>query len=752
MVRRLFVAVLLVAAFPSIVRPDPLCKVSGLVFADHNVNGQHDPDEPGLPGLWVSDGEQIVETDEGGRYDLNVSLETLRWVVITRPRGWRLTTPLYTVLDPEQHGGQEIACHFGLRRDPAANRDDFHFLMTGDSQFSSVGQAEWLRQEMAYINRIGQRNDAAFLCVLGDLTQSGRDEEFRWYWQAVAELTDLPLYNVFGGHDGLYDTSHPPGGIGNYIKYCGPTWYSWEYGPCHFVVSISESWFLTQAERQRHDQWLQTEVAKVPAEKYLVLLSHYPPANANMQAWLPNHRIACALYGHWHERGISQFRTGDAAGSVIPYLLTSPLRSAPDSGAFNAAVRLVHFSQGKIWTRTFIPGRLKPPQVPEPTPDAPPVRLGRLWPQVFAGELAPRVTSTVLKPPLEIAWRAPTGAQNSMFNSPIVYRGKVIVGVYDGEWHGDRPGGTVAAFDARSGREVWRTGHDSDVRFAPCARRGRLYTLSSLGTVYCLDANTGRIIWERRLYGEGDQAGGHRLCQSIPVIYRDMLLCAGDYGPLFVLDPDTGEITAQVAVSNHPRYAAPTGARGRAFFAARDVTSAVDLNALQVLWKTPTQGTRAVSTPCVAGDTVFVNGTTFYAFDARTGAVRWKHVQDLGSFGVLAAIAYDGLVYGGGRTFLAMNPDSGEVVWEFAHGEHGGVVEENEGQSLGAMSTPLIAGDLMWLGSDDGHLYALERKTGELVWRRYFGSPIKSSPAVSGNALYILDFDGNLYCLVSSAQ
>jgi len=176
MVRRLLLVVVLSAAIASTVSAAPLCKVSGLVFADHNVNGQRDSDEPGLPRVWVSDGQQIIETDKAGRYDLSVSLDTLGWVVITRPRGWRLTTPLHKVLDPEQHVGQEIACDFGLRRDPAANRDDFRFLTTGDSH-CNAGRAEWLRQEMTYINRIGQRNGAAFLCILGDLTQNGSDEE-----------------------------------------------------------------------------------------------------------------------------------------------------------------------------------------------------------------------------------------------------------------------------------------------------------------------------------------------------------------------------------------------------------------------------------------------------------------------------------------------------------------------------------------------------------------------------------------------
>jgi len=731
------------------------CRISGMVFADNNGNGRREGGEPGMPGVWISDGERIAQSDQEGRYSLTISLDTLRWVAVTRPEGWCLTTPFYMVLDPEQHAGQEVVCNFGLAPDRASARDNFCFLVGGDSQFSRASQAEWLRGEMARIGDICRDNGAAFLCIIGDLTQSGFDQQFRWYLEALAELGDVKVYNLFGGHDGLYDREdHPPGRITNYIKYCGPAWYSWEYGPYHFVAHVPELAFLTEAERQRHDLWLQADIAKVPGDKYLIVTGHYPPTNENMQAWLADHKVAGVLYGHWHERGISQFRTGRDEQPVIPYLLTAPLRSSPDSGAFAAGVRLVHLAKGEIWTRTFIPSRLAAPPAPPPVSDAPSVELGRGWPQLFSGDLGPRVTSVVLKPPLKIAWRVPTGAHNSMFNSPIVYQGRVIVGVYDGEWHGDRPGSTMAAFEGQTGREMWRTAIDSDVRFAPCASRGRVYALSGLGTVYCLDVATGRIIWQRWLYGENDRAGGHRLCQSMPVIHRGRLLCVGQDGPLFILDPETGEIVADVDVKNHPRYAAPAIGRGKMFFAAEGVTTAVDLATLKVLWQTPTPGTRAVSTPCPGGDTVFINGTTFYGLDADTGKIRWSRAldmyQDLGSLSVLAAVAYDGLVYGGGRKFMALNAENGETVWQFSHGEYEDELEETEGRSLGAMSTPLIAGDLIWLGSDDGHLYALDRHSGVLSWRQYLAAPIKSSPVISGNALYVPDFDGNLYCLVGN--
>ena len=63
---------------------------SGTVFNDANGNGQRDPDEKGLAGVGVSNGEAIVETDADGRWQLFVTDDTILFVL--KPSGWM--TPL----------------------------------------------------------------------------------------------------------------------------------------------------------------------------------------------------------------------------------------------------------------------------------------------------------------------------------------------------------------------------------------------------------------------------------------------------------------------------------------------------------------------------------------------------------------------------------------------------------------------------------------------------------------------------------
>jgi outer membrane protein assembly factor BamB len=62
------------------------------------------------------------------------------------------------------------------------------------------------------------------------------------------------------------------------------------------------------------------------------------------------------------------------------------------------------------------------------------------------------------------------------------------------------------------------------------------------------------------------------------------------------------------------------------------------------------------------------------------------------------------------------------------------------------VSSPAVAGGVVYVGSEDGHLYAVDRTTGALLWDYATGGDITSSPAVANGLLYIGSMDGKLYC------
>jgi outer membrane protein assembly factor BamB len=62
-------------------------------------------------------------------------------------------------------------------------------------------------------------------------------------------------------------------------------------------------------------------------------------------------------------------------------------------------------------------------------------------------------------------------------------------------------------------------------------------------------------------------------------------------------------------------------------------------------------------------------------------------------------------------------------------------------------SSPVISKQVIYFGSDDSHLYAVDLKTGLEKWSFTTKGAIKSSPAIVNGDAYFLSSDGNLYAL-----
>jgi outer membrane protein assembly factor BamB len=61
-------------------------------------------------------------------------------------------------------------------------------------------------------------------------------------------------------------------------------------------------------------------------------------------------------------------------------------------------------------------------------------------------------------------------------------------------------------------------------------------------------------------------------------------------------------------------------------------------------------------------------------------------------------------------------------------------------------SSPAVVNGTVYIGSEDGGVYSLDARTGELQWRFETGAPVISSPAVAGGIVYI-ESGGQLYAI-----
>jgi hypothetical protein len=59
---------------------------------------------------------------------------------------------------------------------------------------------------------------------------------------------------------------------------------------------------------------------------------------------------------------------------------------------------------------------------------------------------------------------------------------------------------------------------------------------------------------------------------------------------------------------------------------------------------------------------------------------------------------------------------------------------------------PVVLDKFLVISAEDGHLYLVDRHTGMLMDRWWFGSPISAAPCAEGERLIVASFDGLLAC------
>ncbi len=117
--------------------------------------------------------------------------------------------------------------------------------------------------------------------------------------------------------------------------------------------------------------------------------------------------------------------------------------------------------------------------------------------------------------------------------------------------------------------------------------------------------------------------------------------------------------------------------------------------------------------------------------------LRWSYATR-GEVGSSPAVA-DGVVYvgSGDNNVYALNASTGAYLWQYTTG-------------AGVYSSPTVAYGAVYVGSYDGNVYALNASTGALLWQYTTGDQVDSSPAVANRVVYIGSFDGNVYGLNAS--
>jgi hypothetical protein len=257
--------------------------MSVTVFDDHNGNGTRDAGERSIPGVVISNQQDVTTTDASGIAHIDRGPTGI--VFVSVPNGYRSVGSFWRA--PALSDSQLT---FALER--ATAPQTFSFIHASDPHIAPEN-VERTRRFRQLIDSI--RPD--FTILTGDLVRDAMSQQepmARSYFELFdAETRGLakPMWTIPGNHDhfGIIPTrshvpaTHPLYNRGMYRLYRGPDYYSFTYGGIHFIglntLMADDSAYYGRVDSLQL-AWLQRDLATVSPSVPIVTFNHIPMVSA----------------------------------------------------------------------------------------------------------------------------------------------------------------------------------------------------------------------------------------------------------------------------------------------------------------------------------------------------------------------------------------------------------------------------------------------------------------------------------------
>ena len=313
--------------------------------------------------------------------------------------------------------------------------------------------------------------------------------------------------------------------------------------------------------------------------------------------------------------------------------------------------------------------------------------------------------------------------------------------------------GKVKAVDANSGKEVWsvnlaeKTGFFSANRPALLSggvtvSGGHVYVGSEKAQVYALNTSDGTTAWQTRVAGEA---------LSRPVVSDGVVLVHTSNGQLQALDENSGAVKWTVNLDmptlSLRGESAPVVAYGAAVVGGDNGrVSAVLLNQGQMIWQQRISQAVGATEIDRLGDVdvtpVVVNGVVYAlawngnltALDLRSGQILWK--RELGSVNDFIVDAGRIYLVDQSDRVLALSADGGVTLWTQYD-----LLHRN-------LTAPALFNGYLVVGDSEGYMHWIDTTNGLFVAQQEVDSSgFRTEPVVANDKLLIQAKDGTLYAI-----
>jgi hypothetical protein len=330
--------------------------VSGSVYENRSGGGRRQPGDPGIAGVLLSNGREVVKTDASGRYTLPI--EDGSCIFVIKPTGYAVPVDenmlprFYYVHQPAgtpsslklrfrgiaPTGPLPDSVDFPLKKseEPRA----FEVIVFTDPQPESHAEVDFIRDDVVN-GLIGAR--AAFGMTTGDIMFD--DLSLYPRLNRIIAQIGLPWYNIGGNHDLNFEAPNAKYSRETFKQTYGPNYFAFEYGGALFLMLDNVDYLGFDPTMphgagkyagrigERQMAFIGNVLAEFPPDKLVVACMHIPlrtyldpkdPATntadrGDLLKLLAGRRNALSLSGHTHTTEHHYFGAEDGFAGASPH-------------------------------------------------------------------------------------------------------------------------------------------------------------------------------------------------------------------------------------------------------------------------------------------------------------------------------------------------------------------------------------------------------------------------------------------------
>ncbi len=639
-----------------------------------------------LVGIPVSDGRNIVFTDSEGCFSLE---------------GWERAKIIHVGVLTRRHNDWYIMINghegdYDFMIDKIDAPTDFCFLHTSDTEIENRPYADFV----SFMKDEVEKNSAAFFVHTGDLCRE--DGLKRHYLAMNRETVGCPVRYVIGNHDFIgYNY-----GEEMYEKLYGPTWYSFDCGNIHFVA-LAIGYGDNPSGYELCDQWiwLEKDLANVPKDKKVIVLDHtlcydengFRPTVGDMKIDIRSKGLAAWIFGHYHTNYTNNM---DGVLNICT--------SRPDSGGIDsspAGIRKISICGTEVSTEMIF-----------------------YRPEV-EGEKSDYVWETKLCGHIE-------------FSTPVVCDGFVYVGTCD---DGFPKQCGIYKLSEKDGSIGWFFKTTNSVKGDVALCDGCVYAQDSEGTLYCIDAGDGKLLWS-----VDSEFITNRFTRLAPVIFEDIVF-AGSSSRIFAYNRKTGKYIYDTVIKHCDASPAKlvVDKENRHLLVSLQwaYLACLDIDSGKLLWQNGENRLRfRSSTPLLQEGMIYSGGMCDLSkLDAKTGetlATEYSRSRiDVSGAPVISG----NIVYypTGDKGVLGFDKENFKLLLTFPSGVSKLYTSPYiHGNISTVEGSPVIVGDELIFAGSDGYIHIYDKNTACEKKNICIGAPSSVSPIVTNDGIITADFDG----------